>query len=275
MIRPLPFFSLLIFTLSLYSAGYDPIKLDPTYKHDKFKTQTVDKLKKFRAYTVSFDGRDGKVMTGLPEWVSYEIRAHRKLKKGPKRPKWIEDNTYKYEAPADASYKHSGYDRGHMCPKFHAWRLGKEADHNTHTTLNACPQIHAFNGGIWLDLEMKTAKWADKFKKIWVICGPAFKNKTPSKWIGEKAKREMRVAVPDYFWKIIVRQTSTGLETLAFLYPHKNIKRLKKGRKKRFDQQPYIVSIDRVEEVTGLDFFTVLPKAQEKLLESRRSKVWQ
>ena len=30
-----------------------------------------------------------------------------------------------------------GYDRGHMCMKHHAWRLGANADWNTHTLLNA------------------------------------------------------------------------------------------------------------------------------------------
>ena len=75
------------------------------------------------------------------------------------------------EAPHDNSYKHSGFSRGHMCMKHIAWRLGANADWNTHTTINASPQIQKFNAGIWLDMENKTKDYVDKYGKIWVICG--------------------------------------------------------------------------------------------------------
>ena len=160
---------------SLFAIDYKPIVLDKTYQHDKWDIQPKDKVKKFRAFTVSFDGKDENKMTGQPEWVAYHIKKSPKLAKSPKRPSsWIEDKELKYVAPDDKTYKHSGYSRGHLCMKHIAWRLGRNADWNTHTTLNACPQIQKFNAGVWLDMEVKTQKWADKFGEVWVICGPAW-----------------------------------------------------------------------------------------------------
>lgn len=170
------------------SLGLKPIVLNPDYKHDRFNTQPKDIALFFRAYTASFDSADDNNNDGtadkwgIPEWVAYELhKTPQGLGKGPKRPsKWITD---KCVAPDDDSYKHSGYSRGHMCMKSHAWRLGENADWNTHTVLNACPQLQKLNGGSWLALEFETGKWADKYGKVWIMCGPVINNMTPTEWI--------------------------------------------------------------------------------------------
>ena len=101
-----------------------------------------------------------------------------------------------------------GYDRGHMRMKQHAWPLGENADWNTHTVLNACPQKHVFNAVIWLDMEFKTAKWADKYGSVWIIAGPIIFNKTSTKWLGEQG--EIHVVIPDAFFKIVIRESNSG-----------------------------------------------------------------
>lgn len=153
------------------AAEYKKNELDPTYDHDKYLTKPADIVRSFRAYTVSFDGPDDDDGDGkpdlrrTPEWVAYEIKgSKKKFDKGPKRPdEWITDKNLFAAglAPKDASYAFGqdfrkdhpdspqlGYDRGHMCMKEIAFRLGKEADWNTHTMLNACPQRAALNEGI-------------------------------------------------------------------------------------------------------------------------------
>ena len=175
---------ILILTIStvLSALDYKPIELSNKHNHDKWNTEPDDIIKTFRAYTVSFDGKDdsdgdGDIeendKLGEPEWVAYQInRVNKPLGKGPNRPStWLTDKKLAKEgiAAKDDTYRNSGYDRGHLCMKYIAWRLGTNADWNTHTTLNACPQIHRFNAGIWLDMEKLTQKWADKHGRVWVI----------------------------------------------------------------------------------------------------------
>lgn len=222
------FFIVLVSSPFASATDYKPIILDPSYNHDRYETKPSDILKHFRAYTASFDGADDNDGNGtpdnwgVPEWVAYEMRKKPVgLGKAPKRPSpWITDGElHEAEiAPDDDSYKNSGYSRGHLCMKSHAWRLGKNADWNTHTVINACPQLQCMNAGVWLGLEYKTGDWADKYGAVWIVAGPIFYNKTPSKWTGDPG--EVKVAVPDAFFKIVVKEGSGGKpDVLAFLIP--------------------------------------------------------
>ena len=264
--------------------GLKPVILDPTYHHDRFNTQPKDLVFLFRAYMTSFDSNDDNNGDGtgdnwgIPEWVSYEIRRCPDPGKGPKRPNWMTDDLLNRLgiAPTDDSYNYSKefrdqnpnwYDRGHMCMKQIAWRLGADADWNTHTLLNACPQRTEFNGGIWHDMEILTGKWADKYGVIWVICGPIVNNMTPSSYIGESEKKEMPVAVPDAFFKIVIKESKDieRPDILAFIYPHDTPKKDKNHKR-------YLVSVDEIETRTGLDFLTILPDDIEAQLESKKAK---
>ena len=143
---------------------------------------------------------------------------------------------------------------------------------NTHTTLNACPQIQKFNAGIWLDMEVKTEKWADRCGEVWVICGPACNKTKKPTMIGDG--REMKIPVPDYFWKIVVKENEGKLEVLCILYPHKEIKKKRSGKNK-YSHEDYMISIDKLEAFTGLDFFTALGgETEERLKSEMEAKVW-
>ena len=262
---------------SAMAESLKPIVLDPTYKHDRFGTMPRDTVREFRAYTTSFDGADDNDGNGtadkwgIPEWVAYEIKAlppGTVLGTGPPRPGWMTEAAL-FEtgiAPSDASYHFSnvwreanpnsdqlGYDRGHMCMKHHAWRLGAAADWNTHTVLNACPQRSKLNQGIWLDLEKKTAAWAEKYGSVWIIAGPVVFNDKPSKWLGQAG--EIPVAIPDAFFKIVVKQSGGEFDVLAFLYPQEGIA-YKSPPGGVYDHTPYLTSTDVIEALTGLDFLT-------------------
>lgn len=238
------------------------------YKHDRFVTQPVDIQRDFTAFTLSFDGLDDGLALGVPEWVAYELRAAPpNLGRAPERPsRWSTDVELHSQkiAPDDASYKDSGYSRGYMCMKSHAHRLSESADMETHTVLNACPQMQGMNAGIWLAVENLTGKWADAFGRVWIITGPVFINKTDRKWIG--AAGEVPVAVPDAFFKIVVKENSGAPEVLAFLVPMEGDD---SHSKQTADVRPYLTSVDVVEALTGLDFLTALPDPLENHLEQR------
>ncbi|MBI3736624.1 DNA/RNA non-specific endonuclease [Candidatus Sumerlaeota bacterium] len=274
------------------AADYKPIILDPSYDHDRFNTQPKDIVRQFEAYTVSFDGPDdddgdGKEdRWGIPQWVAYEIKKFPgKMGAGPPRPsEWITDkNLFKAGiAPSDKTYAFSAafrkahpdlvYDRGHLCMKQIAFRLGANADWNTHTVLNACPQRPLLNEGIWLDLEQKTEHWADEFGAVWVVCGPIVKNRKPAKWLGEA--NEMKIAIPDAFFKIIIKEAGQPgrFDVLAFIYPQDDPDYTKHGP---FDHKRYLKSVDEIEKETGLNFLSDLPaKIQNELESSPAADLW-
>ncbi len=97
-------------------------------------------------------------------------------------------------------------------------------------------------------MEFKTAKWADKYGSVYIIAGPIIFNKTPSKWLGQE--NEVPVAIPDAFFKIVIREEGNGIKTLAFIYPHEGVG----YRCSDCNYEPYLTSIDIIEALTGLDF---------------------
>ena len=70
------------------------------------------------------------------------------------------------------------------------------------------------------------------------------------------------VAVPRVFYKIIVRGNKEELELIAFLLPHKE---------SEASLQQYVVSVDRLERLTGINFFEKLTDSLEERVESKAS----
>ena len=155
---------------------YKDINYDNSYKHDKWGITPADNIFKFRAYITSFDGEDdndgdgNSDKWGVPEWVAFEVHKKTMVVDAKRPSTWLSEETL-YDQSENIAPKHNSYhfsnnskiehpysltynlSRGHMCPKNLANRLGKNADYNTHTVLNACPQWQWFNNGIWKDLE--------------------------------------------------------------------------------------------------------------------------
>jgi len=106
---------------------------------------------------------------------------------------------------------------------------------------NVAPMREEFNDGIWLELEHNVRDWSRKYKEIKVVTGPLFAEATTT--IGEN-----QILVPKYFYKAIFTIQDSVPLVIAFL----------------FDQdQPvytalgdYVVSVDTLEELSGLDFFS-------------------
>lgn len=277
------FLILQLATLIIGSDFKTPIVLPADHNHDKWNTQPKDIVRYYEAYTVSFDGPDDSNGDGIideqdkvgePEWVAYQINMIGHLPKGPNRPSvWMTDKALAKQgiAPSDNTYANSGYDRGHMCMKEIAWRLGENADWNTHNMLNACPQIHEFNAGIWLNLEELTQRWADKYGKVWVICGPIFMKGQPRRYIGDPG--EKKIPIPDAFFKIVIREKSNGrIDALAFVYKHEAIS---KGPDGKYNHNAYLVNIRYIEKLTGLDFLTALPESEQDIVESlKHNQIW-
>jgi endonuclease G len=75
------------------------------------------------------------------------------------------------------------------------------------------------------------------------------------------------LAVPNAFYKIVLHQDGSKVEALAFILPNNDLRGHELGE--------YLVSIDEIEALTGLDFFAALPDDIENALESAKAQdIW-
>jgi len=192
------------------------------------------------------------------EWVAYELRKDQIVNNDFKRPYFVEDRKVKTGSADWRNYKKSGYDKGHLIPAADR-EFSENAYHETFLTSNISPQNHEFNAGIWNQLEQKTRYWAKKYDGIYVVTGGVLKE-------GLQTIGDEHVSVPDTFYKIIVAISEGKHKAIAFLIPNKPTST---------SYYEYVVSIDEVEQQTGIDFFPKLPDSIENILESTSNvKEW-
>lgn len=192
------------------------------------------------------------------EWVAYELSKEQVVNAKFKRPYFIQDKRVITRSADWRNYKSSGYDKGHLCPAADR-EYSKAAYESTFLTSNISPQKHDFNSGIWNRLEEKTRYWAVKYDKLYVITAGVLQPKL--KTIGYE-----KVAVPQFFYKIVLTKKNGKYAIIAFLMPNA------KSNRPLYD---YVVSVDTLEQLTGIDFFPQFPDALENELEKRTSyKDW-
>jgi len=192
------------------------------------------------------------------EWVAYELKKSHLSNTNFKRPYFEIDRSVKTGAAHWRNYKQSGYDKGHLCPAGDR-RFSQEAHDETFLTSNISPQEHQFNSGIWNTLEQKVRYWARKYDGVFVVTGGVLKGAI--KTIGDED-----VSVPNQFYKVLIDTNSGKIKMIAFLIPHKD------------SNQPlykFVVSVDEIETLTGIDFFSELEDSIENKLEASSSyKGW-
>jgi len=185
------------------------------------------------------------------EWVAYELKKSHLSNTNFERPYFEVDKAIKTGAAHWRNYKNSGFDRGHLCPAGDR-KYSQDAHDETFLTSNISPQKSDFNAGIWNALEQKVRYWAQKYDGVFVVTGGILKGKMQT--IGDED-----VAVPNQFYKIILDANNNQVKMIAFLMPHEN------------SNQPlyeFVVSVDEIERLTGIDFFPELEDDLENRLEA-------
>ena len=206
----------------------------------------VDNMKVvYRGFTVYFNSR-----FHIPNCVIYELTGKETEGEFPRYKNFLTDEQVAGCAnPWD--YTHSGYTRGHMAPAADM-KWDREAMKESFYMTNICPQKAALNSGGWNKLEDKVRDWARRDSAIIVATGPVL---SP----GMKTIGESRVAVPEQFYKVVLAPYATPLRAIAFIYPNG----ASKGAIKK-----YAVTVDEVEQLTGIDFFSALDDNEETDVEA-------
>jgi endonuclease G len=186
----------------------------------------------------------------IPDWVSYYITANEVARKFERSNDFRPDMELPIDQQAQlADYRGSGYDRGHMAPSATMDATQNRMSESFLLT-NMTPQLPEFNRQGWKLLEHFIRELVAKRGELVIITGVICAK--PYTTIGNG------VVVPDYFYKIIFDPVK--IEAMAFLVPHMRIK------ESQFKQ--FIVSVDTIEKLTGIDFFSELSSMVEIIMES-------
>ena len=154
------------------------------------------------------------------------------------------------------SYGVEDYSRGHLLPD--ASRDGNsEMLKQAYYATNQVPQIqNSFNGGIWSNLE-NGIRGEVQGDTLYVVTGVAFRKVGGSesiKYIQPKCDTK-QCPVPNYFYKVVMKVKRSGSAvtsacTVGFWMEHKTYSG---------SYTNYAVSVDQIEQWTGMDFFVNLP----------------
>ena len=200
-------------------------------------------------YTCSYNARNR-----IPNWVAWHLTANH-VSGHNKRDNEVfhEDTEVSNPRAYDSDYRGSGYDRGHMCPSGdNKW--DKKAQEQSFLFTNICPQRHNLNTGAWNDVELQCRAWAKRYGDLYIVCGPVLYDQQ-HRTIGRN-----RVVVPEAFFKVVLRKQNNDYKAIGFLYENKGASR---------DMSRYVRSVDEIEKLTGLDFFSLLPDQDEERIEKQ------
>lgn len=161
-------------------------------------------------------------------------------------------------------YTNSGYTRGHLCASSDR-QYSKEANQQTFYMSNISPQSgNGFNqsGSARNTGEDKVQAWGYNISRstdtLYVVKGGT---------IGEgmiKGYIKNEIAIPKYFFMAVLFRSGDNYKAIGFYMPHENLK----DDPDKKDPKKYLMSIDALEQETGIDFFHNLPDNIENTVEA-------
>jgi endonuclease G len=176
---------------------------------------------------------DEKSTCGSAQEVDYFLRKEK------------EDGTFEYDG--------FGFDRGHLAPSAD-FRWSANALSESYYYSNMTPQRPEFNRESWASLEGLLRKIVDQEKKqFYVITGPVLHEGLP-----QIERSANKLKIPELHYKIIVDASAENPRGMAFLMPNKKCEQRLSS---------YVVTIDSLERLTGIDFFPTMNEALETKIE--------
>ena len=186
------------------------------------------------------------------KWVAYELTRDEIYGVHERADNFRADPSIRTGSASLDDYRGSGYDRGHLIPAADLpW--SQQAMSDSFYMSNMSPQAPAFNRGIWASLEAVVRNFAATEGAVHVVTGPVLTD-GPFETIGDN-----EVSIPNYYYKVVLDYVEPELKAIGFILPNEG---------SRADVTEFAVSVNEVEQVTGIDFFVQLPPHHEEKLES-------
>jgi len=227
----------------------------------KYGFPDTQMLRYREGYVLSYDARNK-----VPRWTAERLNAKR-LVRTFERPagKFREDQSLAPEHRSEnEDYAGSPYVRGRIASAGNQ-RNDLEAFEQTFYLSNVCPMMgEYFRQTVWVRLEQKVRRWASESDNLYIVTGPLFVPQTDDE--GNEAVRyetigDNRVGVPTHFFKVLLRELDGQKTMLAFLLPHRRTA-------PDADLDQFLVSVDKVERLSGLNFFPKLSEPTQGRLEA-------
>jgi len=238
-------------------------KVDFTPGTPDTKTSLKDSVpEEYYPFSNSVKGSDGEIVKHTyftfsynelyeqPDWVAYMLTPEMLSGDAKRKSRFINDPFVKTGSASHDDYTNTGFDRGHLMPAA-TCNFDQNAKDETFYASNLSPQVPGFNRGIWKEIEEKVRSWTNEFGHLYVVTGPA--NFIPDSVIGEN-----RVGVPESFYKVILYKKGSEYSSAGFLL---------KNEKSNLEPEDFLIPVDSVEKVTGLDFFWELQDSIEESIE--------
>lgn len=209
-------------------------------------TSTTHQIVRHSYYTLSYSEPNEQA-----EWVYYELTPEMVRGKQKRTDDYRPDEKVTTISAQLEDYRDSGYDRGHLCPAGDM-KTNLTAMTESFFLSNMSPQKKEFNDGIWNDLENKVRSWTLAKGKLYIITAGVLTQNLGK--IGRDG-----VTVPKYFYKVLYDPRNEKM--IAFLIPNERSSK---------PLSYFVVTVDSLEKLTGIDFFPELPDSLENRLESQK-----
>lgn len=201
-----------------------------------------------KAYTLSYNEEHEQA-----DWVAYQLTRDMTYGEVRRTDDFREDLMVTTVSAQLEDYRRSGYSRGHLVPAGDM-KWDPVAMSESFLLSNMSPQTQSFNDGIWNALENKVRQWARYYQHIFVVTGPILQE-------GLKTIGPNHVSVPYSFYKVIYVPDRHMM--IAFIIPQEASNSKLTG---------YAVTVDYLEEQTGLNFFPTLGEDMESSIDIKRWK---
>ena len=249
------FISLIVISCNTFNAyetsiiTHNQILNDKTIKNDSNKTQSYlpksnGQLINHSSFSLAYNEKHEQAI-----WVYY-ILTKKMIKGNVERTNDFRIDKKVNEGSAELSdYRNSGYDRGHLAP---AADMKNSSISMSESFLfsNISPQDPSFNRGIWKKLESLVREWVVSEGYMHIATGPILTESLGK--IGDN-----QVTIPKSFYKIIYCNQKEKM--IGFIIPNK---------RSNDYLVTYATTIDYIESITNINFFSELDDFHEKELES-------
>lgn len=226
-----------------------------------------DYLLRKRQYALSYNNQKG-----TANWVSWQLNVAwlgtvdrcKSFSPDPTLP-----TGFKRVLPTD--YTNSGFSRGHLTRS--GDRTANETDNcATFLMTNIVPQTQDNNEGPWLELENLSKELALSGKELYIIAGPAGEGGTGLNGFKTQIGKSTTVTVPKSLWKIVVVTDKPGLRLQGVTTNTRviavNMPNDVGIQNKHYTE--YLTTVDALEQLTGYDFLSDVPKAIQDVIEAKK-----
>lgn len=193
-------------------------------------------------------------------WVAFTFDSKNSRDVVRRMDTWAWDPKLPQKLSTETYFKGSGYSRGHLVASEDRV-ASKEANMQTFYYSNISPQLQEHNAGVWKKLEEKVRSWGrnSKMRKAIYIA----KGGTIADGQIEATRVRNRIVIPKYYFMALLAEDLEGnYHAIGFLTEHRAYSRGEDNLQK------LALSIDELEEFTGLDFFHNLDDSIEDVVEA-------